>query len=294
MSKEEVESREFIRGAARLRDLVYLISRSKQLVSEDIAHTSLIANYRGRWAKATNTAWNSTAIAVARLPEEKAILVGEEGDVVTYVGGTTREETISPEPVQVRNAREIAGYVYACGMKRQAYWRAGENQWLDISAPSSAGPGARGFEAIDGFAQDEVYAVGWSGEIWQFDGDKWHERTSPTNVILTAVCCAGDGHVYAAGQGGVLLAGRNDGWAVVELGEDVTADFWDLCWYQDRLYVATMTALYILDQDVLVPVDFGGIMPGTFYSLSTAEGALWSVGLHDVITFDGSQWKTFT
>lgn len=294
MANEAIESREFIRGAARLRDLIYVISRYTELVQEEVAHTSLIGIDDEGWGNAADTVWNSTAIAVARKPVEKAVVIGEEGDVVTYVGGNSWTEKIEPEPVLIRNAREIDGYVYACGMKRQVYRRAAENQWLDISAPVAGDTEAIGFEAIDGYGGDELYAVGWEGEIWQYDGRAWHQRNSPTNVILTALCCAADGVVYAAGQGGVMLTGRDDAWSIVQLAEEFTSDIWDLCWYGDKLYVATMTALYILDQGALVPVDFGGATPGSFYDLSAREDVLWSVGLHDIASFDGTKWTTYT
>lgn len=294
MSNQVLASREFIRGAARFNDLVYAISKEKSLMARDIAHASLVAVDRGRWGDAVDTEWDSTALAVARAPEEKVVLIGEDGDVVTYVGGNTTQEAITPPPVMIRNAREIGGHVYACGMKRQVYRRMGERQWVDMSAPRAGDTDELGFEAIDGYSENEIYAVGWSGELWQYDGTAWHERVSPTNVILTAVCCGVDGVVYAAGQGGILVRGRNDIWSVVQWEDEITADFWDLCWFQDKLYLATMSGLYTLDRNALVPVEFGDMGPVTCYSLTTAEGVLWSIGREDVASFDGSLWQKYT
>lgn len=293
MSNQVLASREFVRGAARFGDLVYVISRSKSLAASEIAHSSLIAVDQGQWSDAVDTEWDSSAVAVARAPEEKVVLVGEDGDVATYVGGDSTREAIVPPPVMIRNAREIGGLVHACGMKRQVYRRDGEAQWSDISAPRAGDTEELGFEAIDGHARDELYAVGWGGEIWQYDGRAWHQRASPTNVTLTAVCCADDGTVYAAGQGGVLVRGRRDAWSVVDWEEEVTADLWDLCWFRERLYVATMTGLYTLGADRLVPVDFGDARPSSCYSLSAAEDVLWSVGRDDVVSFDGHGWQKY-
>jgi hypothetical protein len=294
MSDEAVKSREFIRGAARFDDLIYVISRDNDLVSQDIPHSSVVAIDQDLWADAMDSEWNATAIAIARQPSERAVLVGEDGDVRTYVGGVTTDEAIRPAPVLIRNARTIDGQVYACGMKRQVYRRTGEGRWGDISAPVAAATEAAGFEAIDGYGANDLYAVGWAGEIWQYDGRAWHERNSPTNVILTAVCCAANGKVYAAGQGGTLVAGRDDAWETVALDGDVTVDIWDLCWYHGKLYVATMTALYTLNGHALVPVEFGKARPATCYSLSTTGDVLWSVGLRDVVSFNGTKWRKYT
>ena len=292
MTTRASDTREFVRGAARFNDLVYVISKGRTLVAQEIAHTSLIAVDQGLWSDAVDTEWDASAVAIARGPDECVVLVGEDGDVVTYAAGSSSEEAIVPRPVMIRNAKDIAGRVYACGMKRQVFQRL-DGQWVDRSAPRANDLEKYGFEAIDGYARNEIYAVGWGGEIWQYDASGWVQRASPTNVILTAVCCAGDGVVYAAGQGGVMLRGRHDVWSLVQWQDEVTADLWDLCWFQDRLYVATMSALYTLDQDTLVPVDFGGTGPATCYSLSMAEGVLWSVGRAHVASFDGTAWRTY-
>src|SRR6185503_15317713 len=177
MKSEYAAAREFVRGAARRKDLVYIISKAKALMKEDIAHVSLIAVYQGAWGDAVDTVWDSTAIAVSRLPAEKLIVVGEDGDVVAYAGGTSVDEVIKPAPVLIRNARTIEGQVYACGMKRQVYRRTGERTWKDVSAPFAKPKEKVGFVAIDGFSRAEIYAVGWKGEIWQYNGKKWTNRS---------------------------------------------------------------------------------------------------------------------
>ncbi len=293
MAERVSNSREFVRGAARFGDLVYVISQMKKLLEQDIPHVSLVGLYKGAWGDAFNTTWNATAIAVAKLPSEKVVLIGEDGDVSTYVGGRREDETIDPRPVMVRNAREIDGLVYACGSKRQVFRRVGERQWTDMSAPLAAQAEVFGFEALDGYAADEIYAVGWGGEIWHYDGAAWTQCGSPTNVILTAVCCAGDGTVYVAGQGGVLISGRGNAWAPTAWEDEVTADLWDLRWFQNRLYVATTSGLYTLDANRLVPVSFGAMGPVTGYNLSTAQGVMWSVGKADVASFDGTTWQKY-
>lgn len=281
-------AREFVRGTASRPDRVFIISRGKALMANDIAHSSVIAREEGRWADCVNTDWNSTAVAVARLPAPKLITVGEEGDVVVYLGGgTSVREKLKPAPVMIRNARGIGGYVFACGMKRQVYQRVDEKRWRDMSAPGPMPAETAGFEAIDGYSERELYAVGWGGEIWQFDGAAWTRRDSPTDAILSAVCCAPDGVVYAAGQRGTLLSGRDGAWEVVARDG---VDIWDLCWFRDELYVATMQTLFRLAGNQLVEVDFGAVGRPTCYSLTTADGVLWSIGQHDVASFDGATW----
>ena len=290
MTTEFAAAREFVRGAARRKDLVYIISKVKALLAEDVPHCSVVAVYQGNWADAVDAPWSSTAIAVARTPVEKVIVVGEDGDVFAYAAGTAVKEALEPRPVLVRSATTIEGEVYACGMKRQVYRRQGDGAWRDISATAPKPKQQVGFEALDGYSHREIYAVGWQGEIWQYDGTRWLKRTSPTKLILTAVCCAPDGMVYVAGQQGVMIRGREDTWELVAWRDDVGDDLWDLCWYKNKLYVSTMTGLYTLEGNALVNVD---VDVGSFYSLSTADDVLWSIGRDEVASFDGTTWRRY-
>jgi len=279
----------FIDGAARFRDLIYLIAKDRRLVEEEVEHSRFIAFYQLKFAHMGDRNWNAVAICVAKKPVEKMVAVGEDGDVFTYVGGTVTDEVIEPRPVVLRGIGVVDGLSVACGMKRQVYRRVGENSWVAMHAPAPTPGENAGFEAIAGFNGDEIYAVGWNGEIWQWNGSNWMNRPSPTNLILTGVCCGGDEAVYICGQHATLIRGRRDTWEVVEL-EDIIDDFWDVCWFNDRLYLSTMTMLYSFTDGSLAPVNFGADRPGTCYRLTEAEGVLWSIGSDDVFSFDGTQW----
>lgn len=279
----------FVDGAARGRDLVYFITKDRELGADDTPHALLLSYDEGEWYDVEDTNWNAAAICVAKKPAEKMVAIGEDGEVHTFVGGKDTEEQITPAPTCLCGMNVVEGFPVACGMKRQAYLRKGENSWVDMHAPEPKEGENAGFEAIAGFALNEIYAAGWSGEIWQYNGKKWLNRTSPTNLILTGICCAPDEKVYICGQHGTLLRGRRTRWELIDLG-DFTRDFWDLHWFNDKLYLATMSALFTLTNSGLMPVDFGDDEPATCYRLTSAEGVLWSVGSDDVFSFDGTSW----
>jgi hypothetical protein len=294
MSRKILKSRVFTDGAARYHNLVYILSKDKSMMEDHIPHTSAVGLYKGKWGDCTNTNWNSTAIAVAKKPTEKLVFVGEDGEICTYVGGVSSNEDTLPKVSMIRCAETINGYVYVCGMKRQVYKRTSENQWIDISAPFPKKKEKVGFESIDGFSEDEIYAVGWKGEIWQYDGSKWLDRGSLTNLILTSVCCAPDGVVYIVGQQGMFIKGRHDTWEIVEWEDEIVIDFWDLSFYQGKLYISTMTEIYTFEKGQLIDVDFGGIDVSSCYGLTQAEDIMWSIGGEDVLSFDGKTWQKYT
>jgi hypothetical protein len=173
-------------------------------------------------------------------------------------------------------------------MKRQVYKRHGEGAWKKMHAPAPKDGEPGGFEDLCGFSEDEIYAVGWQGEIWQWDGKAWTQRKSPTDVILTAACCS-DGVVYACGQDGTLVRGRHDKWERVDIAP-VSWDLWDVCAFDGKVYLASMDELVMYDNGAIGPVDFGDDPPRTCGKLTHAKGVLWSVGTSDVLSFDGKAW----
>jgi hypothetical protein len=293
MSSSFASKLEFIRGAAVRSDLVCVITKVKEFAQKGVPHFMCMANHQGEWSQLANGEWDATAIAFAEKPSKKVILIGQEGDVIAYAEGAPENEKLDPQPSAIRNACEIEGYVYACGMKRQVYKRTGESKWKDIGAPSPKAKQETGFEAIHGFTAKEIYAVGWSGEIWQYDGKIWTERKSPTKKILTCVHCAPDGTVYAGGQEGILIQGRNENWEVLKI-KGLKDDIWDVHWFNDQLYVATISGLYTLQGQKLIPVDLGPVEASSFYNLISKDGVLWSTGQTDLISFDGKKWRRYS
>jgi len=290
MTRPVSEHSIFLDGAGRFHDLIFLIILDKKLVKEDVQFSRVIAFDQGELGGVSKRNWNGVAICVSKKPTEGLLTIGEDGQVLTFVGGKVFDEQIKPKPVCLRGLGVVGGFPVACGMKRQVYRRVAVGSWVAMHAPAPKKPRqAAGFEAIDGYSLEEMYAVGWEGEVWEWNGSKWINRASPTNVIFSTVCCAGDGNVYAAGHMGTLLRGRHDRWDLVEL-EDFEDDFWDLLWFKDQLYLATMTGLYNLIDGELEPVEFGEDVPKTYYRLTAAEGVLWSVGAADVFSFNGTQW----
>jgi len=191
----------------------------------------------------------------------------------------------------IRACRAINGRAYAVGMMRQVYKMTARGKWAAIDKGlEDDGDGVTGFESIDGFAEDDLWCVGWGGEIWHGTGRKWRQKDSPTNLILTDVCCAPNGRVYACGRNGMLLAGRGDTWEIIE-SPKLAHDLWALAWFQDRLYIASGTKLYTLHDGVVADVKFPGKdKPKTFTQLDAAHGWLLTIGSADVFRFDGTTW----
>src|SRR5688572_6301478 len=194
----------YSRGAARRQDLIYLSLKDRKLDRQSVMHSRFIVLLGPEWSPLEDENWATAGMCVVKKPIEQMVAVSPHGDVLTIGSGKTTREKISPRPFDLRFCGAIAGYAYACGMRRQVYRRSGEDEWEAIHAPEGKKGELSGFEAIDGFDEKEIYAVGWEGEIWQLLKRKWTERSSPVNVILTGVECAPNGQVYICGQTGTL------------------------------------------------------------------------------------------
>lgn len=283
----------FIVGAARFHDLLYVSVRNKDLDNQDVAHSAFCAYDQGTTHFNGKSVWDTVAMTVARKPSEIMLAISAQGDVYSYVGGNEGKEKIKAEREDIRNLNTIVGKAYACGMQGQVFRRDGANKWVDISVPKEANDGKdsglMGFESISGYSDDELYGVGWSGQIWMRNKGEWEKTKSPTDEILTAVTCAPDGHVYIVGRNGTFIRGRGQQWDAIDI--DAKVDFWDVHWFNNRIYLSSQSRLYEYVNNSFKPLDMGQDRPESCLKLTSAEGVMWSIGTTDIFLFDGSNWK---
>jgi hypothetical protein len=254
------------------------------------------------WGCMTFKKNNFFATKVVHLSESSFLCVDRE-KIVYYFDFLEDDDYETPIPNEVISRsvyglQNIQGTIYAVGQPRAVARRDGPNQWTLISQEAQQGveelDGIKiGFDCIDGFDQNDLYAGGGHSDLWHFDGEHWTPVDLPiANMRPRAISCAGDGQVYIVGRFGDIARGRGDRWEMVE--HDVTTrDFTDAVWYQDRLYAATEHRLYQLKGDELSLVDFGETKktPFSFGNLYVNAGLLLSAGAHSAALYDGEQWK---
>lgn len=298
----------FIGGAVRRNTIVYLAMVGDESAKLRVPEAHFTLWHQGKWLDAEGRDWDLAGLAVSKQPLEQMIAVGVWGDVLCVGSGDVHDEHVTSgqtDPAAkgpkdrgpVRGIRTIGTRVYAVGMDRQAYRREGASHWQSFGPPGwrelgKSPPKASevtGFEAVDGFSESDIYAVGYHGEICHYDGKQWQQCPSPTNLVLTDVCCAGDGTVYACGREGLLLKGRNQQWQVID-PPGTPQDLWSLAWFDGRLYLSTFYQLYTLGKNGLDAVNTAPEQAKTFHRLSAADGVLWSIGAKDVLAFDGKSW----
>ena len=222
-------------------------------------------------------------------------LLGENGEAVEIRAGVATIEDIPGAGLEVPQAygylaamRTIGGELYACGYGRQVYRRRG--QWSSIADPILTREIARGFRDIDGTGGDAVYAVGYHGEIYFYDGKAWHQDDSPTTEHLTGVRCVGPDDVWICGRNGVVLHGKYNRWQVIQ-APAFTENAWCVEEFGGRIYLVASEGLAYIDGTSIKRVDVGLGRDITTDRLHACDGLLWSIGSKDILVFDGKVWK---
>lgn len=287
-----------VTGVVRRSDLAYLLATNDNCVEKEIPHTRIYEFFQQRWG-GKDLNWIACSASVCHIPEERFLAVSPEGFVQVFGGGNIIEEQPidknkkNERKILLREVRGIAkGRAYAVGPARTVYRRDAPDKWTGLNAPIPEIKDLMdvGFESIDGFNEEDIYAVGWGGEIWRYDGKLWKQIDSPTSLGLFKVRCAGDGYIYACGQMGILLRGRNEQWEIIE-HEATEENLRGIEWFNEKLYVSTTESVYELKNDRIIPIDFGNEVPSTCYHLSANDGIMWSIGAKDVMEFDGTKWS---
>ncbi|NJO18628.1 MAG: hypothetical protein HC877_23745 [Thioploca sp.] len=193
----------------------------------------------------------------------------------------------------LRSMRMIGKNLYATGMQRQVYRRIDEAKWQRMDQGILIPHGSdiiTGFNSIDGFNEQDIYAVGFGGEIWHYNGRIWQQLDSPSNLILSNVKCVPPDTVYICGQIGTLLRGRDNQWEIIE-HEVTTEGFFGLEWFQNKLYVASSNNIFILEDNSLKPIEI--LKDKEFFTsghLHSNDGILLSVGSKHLVYTDGESW----
>jgi hypothetical protein len=290
---------------AHSRDKAYLVAGHDR-ASEQEVPVSYVLRWTGEWGS-HQVPLVATGISAAHFPDLNVLIMGADGTIVRWDSkGQFQPELVDPSedgpqfygPLQ--EIRRIQSRIYVVGMGRTVYRCDGPARWArldDNIRVADEVDSEVGLMSIDGFSESDMYAVGWNGELWHYDGTRWEPVESPTNMGLFRVICGGDGAVYACGQEGTLLRGRDASWSVVSQTETAD-DFWGATWFRNSLYVSTSNWIYRLTRETIEPLEIqsSGIplifaQGASFGRLDATDGRMWSVGEKMALfTEDGMRW----
>lgn len=240
--------------------------------------------------------YNKPRIGVSLLPVAQGLIVARNNDgQVRPVGGGRDfpDEFIDPGKVPMTwRIKTLDGYAYSVGGQRSIYKRVEVGRWEKVHDwPLADSVSSVGFQDMDAFSPDDMYAVGGHGDVWHFDGQKWRQMGFPTNQQLATVTCAGDGNVYISTEGGSLWTGRKSTWKPIHEGTS-TINWNDALWFQDQLWLASDYQFRVWNGKSMEHVTHNGEEVPIYGHMDVRDGLLAIASPETVMTFDGQQWRT--
>lgn len=288
----------FLDGTLINNEAIYLLGVEDSKAEQGIDNTVIFLRRQEEWRQLEINE-KLISCTLSTLPDRKFVAVAENGMSTVLGGGRQISECIamgedSPSAngplIEVRAVAN--GHAYAVGTARQAYRKEEKDNWVRLDQTSKPSSGEKRaevcFHSIDGFAENDIYAVGWNGEIWHYEGQSWEQKISPTNLSLFKVRCCGDGYVYACGQLGTIIKGRDDTWEVLEQ-EETEESLRGLAYFKGEVYISSVHFVYKISEKGLEQIDIYH-NPISCLELDAIDDLMISVGAKDVFLFDGITW----
>lgn len=290
-----------LHGVASLNNDVFIAVMNDSLAEERVQHAIPLCHQHNAWSSVPQepvVPWLAAGLAEMMRPDRQMVIVGWGGQVLSVKNQACEREGILRSDHQavsiIRSVSAVDGAVYTAGMRRQVHKKTDGSAWQEIDQ-GLVYEGEHfdiGFNALDGFDQSELYAVGLGGEIWQGHDNHWEQIASPTNVHLHSLCCGDDGFVYAGGRAGVLLRGRHHVWEILDIG--ITETIWAVKWFEARLYLVIGSALYSWDNHGLLPVRHEQMDAADFLGLSCSADSLWAFGRKMIFQYQDKTWRSLS
>lgn len=254
-----------------------------------------------RWSFTTLHSWDLLTGGSASIPLNQFVGVDLEGTVFVAGSGVSGMEDPIPSYREggpsrggIRKVRNIGGHAYACGGGRTVCRRTGPGAWHSYtqSIPDPDEIGRTGFQDIDGFGPDDLYAAGGKADVWHFDGKRWQPVVIPANTWVEAVCCGGDGLVYLALDEGRIVAGRGNKWRMLSSAPVANIGFRDLVWYEDRVWCCDDYGIWQIAGNQVRRAELPSWVAVCAGHLDANDGVLLSAGLGGAAFCQYGQWHS--
>jgi len=285
----------FTGGFVTKRDWIVISTRISAL-DDDVQHTRVFTFKNGKWVQFDLDSTVVSLCAIERPVPSLYCLSWDGGINIRRAGGPVEERIKDAGSGKgqlgyLEQIRLIGSSLYVCGVSNQIYRRI-RNAWvhfdegvLDRRDPLEA----ETLSSIDGSTEENIFAVGSSGQVWNYKGKSWVKIESPTPGDLSWVRCPSDNEAYVCGSDGLFFQHAKGRWTDLSASPKKTGDFWCIEMFQNHVYVAGDTGLFVLENKKLSKVDMG-FDCGEGHRLHANDGVLWYFGVDKLAFFDGKKW----
>ncbi|MGB4776603.1 MAG: hypothetical protein WBP45_15605 [Daejeonella sp.] len=252
-----------------------------------------------QWSAAQLTGFNGILIGFSPVPPKPQVIVaGVSGGIYATGSGESYMEEISdiydngPKRGAIIKLKTIGEHLYVCGNNRSVGRRDGKDRWFGHSnqIPEAETSILEGFSDIDGFNENDIYTIGGAGDVWHFNGKSWNQCAFKNELMLTSICCAGDGNVYISGLGGNVFKGSGDNWKQIYEGE-ITIPFKDMVWYEERVWCTSDYGIWTIKEDKLEEAIISSEVKICAGNLSVRDGVLLIAGHGGAAFCQDGKWS---
>ncbi|MFK1554663.1 hypothetical protein ACIUZB_30185 [Pseudomonas aeruginosa] len=250
-----------------------------------------------QWGHGRLRGFSRITSGISNHPKEQFIAGSMNGQIYVLGGGDDEIENGVSDQLRgiLTDFRNIGGALYVAGSGRVAGVRQGKNKWKwltpDVPFDMSTEALSAGFDVIDGFSQQDVYAAGGKGDVWHCNGKVWRRVDFPSNVAIKAMCCGAGGRAYISGYEGLTFVGREDSWKPVKKREVIPLGFKDMVWYEDRVWCTNDSGVWWIINDEIVPADIPAFAKVSSGNLSARDGVLLLAGFFGAAYLENGQWN---
>lgn len=248
---------------------------------------------------------------VTTFPKEQFVSVDASLKVFIMGGGDepSFEKDIpmavdGPARGPIEAIKQIDGYLYVASFRRGLAKRVEANTWeslcpdIDLPTPESGHTHKEaykitehwGFDALDGFSADDIYAAGGKGDVWHYYQGSWQQSDFPSNDLISTICCAGDGNVYIGAQSGTIYVGRKNEWKQLYRG-NLSLPFRTLVWFDGKLYGSSSYGLWTLENDKMVEVELSSAIKTCAGRISVGDGVMLMAGQYGAAFLENGEWN---
>lgn len=283
----------FCAGAAIGHDELILAVSKDDLEDESIAHTVFLTYRTGQWMAVANPVlWN--CVSLCRLGSA-ALAMGWDGELLvvhadTSVGpfaGLPRDSISKRGPMRKLLSATGSSVLAAVGTDMQLYFYS-SGGWHE--SPHASGDAASGETSLETgvFRGEQFIAFGTEGTALRVSNSHRKLLNIGTNASINAAAGVQDGVVFGASDGR-LYELKEDEECVTELtSRSADSPIWDLCCFEGKIYAATLSQLYVLENGKLLPAHQEAATSGV---LTWFEGQLWSIGEKDIFICEKERWR---
>ncbi|NIA00936.1 hypothetical protein [Massilia sp. CCM 8734] len=192
-----------------------------------------------------------------------------------------------------RRLKMIDGYAFMCGGNRSVAKMVSQKSWFSHTHLLPVYPDVTrgGFDDIDGFNENDLYAVGGKGDVCRFDGLRWQEVAFPSNAWISTVCCGGDGNVYISGVDGLTFVGRENRWKKINEG-GVNLGFRSMVWYGDRVWCTNDYGVWTIHKNKIAKADLPSEIAICAGYLAVGDGVMLLAGANGAALLQNDKWQS--